>query len=83
MERLIEVAKRLTVLKTSQKVPEYRRFLYSEIKENTSKLVGIYGGRGVGKTTLIVQLLKELNLPPLKSSLYILRPSYIFRILVI
>ena len=67
MERLIEAAKRLTVLKTSQKVPEYRRFLYSEIKENTSKLVGIYGGRGVGKTTLMVQLLKELNLPPSKA----------------
>ncbi|TCK02861.1 ATP-binding protein [Phorcysia thermohydrogeniphila] len=67
MERLLEVAKRLTVLKTSQKVPEYKRFLYSQVKNSPSKLVGIYGGRGVGKTTLMVQILKELNLPPSKA----------------
>jgi len=67
MERLLETAKRLTLLKTSQKTPEYKRFLYDTIKENPSKLIGIYGGRGVGKTTLMVQLLKELNLPPSKA----------------
>ncbi|WP_457567633.1 ATP-binding protein [Desulfurobacterium sp.] len=67
MGSLIDIAKRLTVLKLSQKVPEYRRFLYNQVKENRSKLIGIYGGRGVGKTTLMVQLLKELNLPPSKA----------------
>jgi len=64
MEKLLEVAKRLTLLKASQKVPEYKRFLYSQVKNSPSKLVGIYGGRGVGKTTLMVQILKELKLPP-------------------
>ncbi|WP_456395371.1 ATP-binding protein [Desulfurobacterium sp.] len=67
MGNLIDIAKRLTVLKLSQKTPDYKRFLYNQIKENPSKLIGIYGGRGVGKTTLMVQLLKELNLPPSKA----------------
>jgi predicted AAA+ superfamily ATPase len=67
MERLLEVAKRLTVLKTSQKVPKYKRFIYSKVKKSSSKLIGIYGGRGVGKTTLMVQILKELDLPPTKA----------------
>jgi len=67
MGNLIDIAKKLTALKVSQRVPEYKRFLYNRVKENSSKLIGIYGGRGVGKTTLMVQLLKELNLSPSKA----------------
>ena len=67
MEQLLEVAKRLTVLKLSQRLPEYKRFLYDRVRSSPSKLIGIYGGRGVGKTTLMVQILKELNLPPSKA----------------
>jgi len=67
MGNLIDIAKKLTGLKVSQRVPEYKRFLYNQVKENSSKLIGIYGGRGAGKTTLMVQLLKELNLSPSKA----------------
>ncbi len=34
----------------------YRRFLYERIAAGSSKCIGIYGSRGVGKTTLMLQL---------------------------
>ncbi len=70
MENLLEKARQLSILKTSQKLPSYKRFLYRKIKNSNSKIIGIYGARGVGKTTLILQILKNLNLP-VKESLYI------------
>ncbi|WP_456400498.1 ATP-binding protein [Persephonella sp.] len=70
MEDLLEKALQLSVLKTNQKLPDYKRFLYKKIKNNSSKIVGIYGARGVGKTTLMLQVIKSLNLPA-KESLYI------------
>jgi hypothetical protein len=39
----------------------YRRFLFDDMFKNNSKFSGIYGSRGVGKTTLMLQLAKELN----------------------
>jgi len=42
----------------SQAVPTYKRFLYSKIDFN-ERLIGIIGARGVGKTTLLLQYLKE------------------------
>jgi len=42
----------------SQKVPDYKRFLYNEIDFN-ERLIGIIGARGAGKTTLLLQYLKE------------------------
>jgi len=41
---------------------EYKRYLFKEINFN-SKLIGIVGARGVGKTTLLLQYLKESPLP--------------------
>jgi len=46
------------ILNTHQK---YHRFLYRTIIENNSKFSGIYGSRGVGKTTLLLQIAKSLN----------------------
>ncbi len=70
MENLFEKALQLSLIKTTQKLPEYKRFLYKKIKNSPSKIVGIYGARGVGKTTLMLQVLKSLNLP-IKEALYI------------
>lgn len=62
MENILEKARQLSILKLNQKIPAYKRFLYKTIKTSRSKITGIYGARGVGKTTLMVQLLKSLNL---------------------
>jgi predicted AAA+ superfamily ATPase len=43
-----------------KKTFEYERFLLDELLEIQSKVVGIYGSRGVGKTTLLYQLAKKL-----------------------
>jgi len=41
---------------------EYKRYFHKTINLN-KKLVGIVGARGVGKTTYLLQYLKELDLP--------------------
>lgn len=40
----------------------YRRFLFDVIVANNSKFSGIYGSRGVGKTTLLLQLATSFKL---------------------
>ena len=70
MEELLEKALQLSFTKINQKLPIYKRFLYTNIKTSSSKIVGIYGARGVGKTTLMLQILKSLKLPT-KEALYI------------
>ena len=45
----------------------YKRYLFKEINFN-DKMIAIYGARGVGKTTLLLQYLKELEN---KKALYI------------
>jgi predicted AAA+ superfamily ATPase len=39
---------------------DYRRYLYHEI-DFSSQMIGIVGARGVGKTTLLLQYIKELK----------------------
>jgi len=70
MEELLEKARQLSILKTSQRIPEYKRFLYEDIKNNKGKIIGIYGARGIGKTTLMLQILKSLNLS-IREAIYI------------
>lgn len=53
----------------SQKVPSYRRFLYKHI-DSEERLIGILGARGTGKTTLLLQYLKEMSNN--KKTLYII-----------
>lgn len=61
MKNILENAKRLYRLKQNQTLPSYQRFLFDVIKHSKAKITGLYGGRGVGKTTLLLQVLKELD----------------------
>ena len=47
----------------------YKRYFYEELK-NDEKLLGILGARGVGKTTALLQYLKESEIP-MNEKLYI------------
>ena len=40
---------------------DYKRFLFNRIKKSDSKFIGIYGSRGVGKTTLMLQIANSLE----------------------
>lgn len=57
MQRLIE----LSNLYFSLPAPEFKRYLFSKI-DFKSKLIGILGQRGVGKTTLIRQIAQHYHL---------------------
>lgn len=59
MFNLLQNAKRLSLLKLSQSLPEYRRFLFDSIFSSQAKITGIYGARGVGKSTLMMQILQS------------------------
>lgn len=61
MESLFGNIKHISNQKLRQKLPVYKRFLFERIKNGTDKIIGIYGSRGVGKTTLMLQVLQELN----------------------
>ncbi len=39
----------------------YKRFLFENIINSNSKFIGIYGSRGAGKTTLMLQIAKNYN----------------------
>jgi predicted AAA+ superfamily ATPase len=58
MEILLEQSARLLAYTSI----EFKRYLFSQINWN-ARLIGIKGSRGVGKTTLLLQYLKELELP--------------------
>ncbi|MEA1880314.1 MAG: AAA family ATPase, partial [Campylobacterota bacterium] len=47
--------------KLTQTLPSYQRFLFKKI-DFSSKLIGIIGARGAGKTTLALQYLKQLDM---------------------
>ncbi|MFP4333030.1 MAG: AAA family ATPase, partial [Campylobacterales bacterium] len=40
----------------------YHRFLHHKIVDSSSRFSGIYGSRGVGKTTLLLQVADSLGL---------------------
>ena len=61
MLNLLEKTQKLSFAKFSLLLPKYKRFLYKDIKLSKSKIVGIYGSRGVGKTTILLQIAKELD----------------------
>jgi len=58
LERL-EQAKRLHLLKRRQPLPSFRRYIYDDVAHSPAKLTAIYGSRGVGKTTLLMQLIDQ------------------------
>jgi len=56
LTNLIKLEKRIL-----KEVPtDYRRYLYHKI-DFGSQMIGIVGARGVGKTTLLLQYIKELK----------------------
>lgn len=61
MENLFGNVKHMSLQKLRQELPSYQRFLFEKIKNSKDKITGIYGSRGVGKTTLMLQVLKELD----------------------
>ena len=48
--------------KLNQKLPSFKRYIFEEILNSPAKLTAIYGSRGVGKTTLMMQVLKRLKI---------------------
>ncbi len=62
MENTLNSLKRLSYIKLNKKLPTYRRFLFDDVLNAQDRIVGIYGSRGVGKTTLMLQVAKELQL---------------------
>ena len=62
MENTLNSLKRLSYIKLNKKLPTYRRFLFDDVLNVQDRIVGIYGSRGVGKTTLMLQVAKELQL---------------------
>ena len=61
MERLIKLSNHYFSLP----LPKFKRYLYDKI-DLQSKLIGILGQRGVGKTTFIRQLVNQIDLPKSK-----------------
>lgn len=59
MEEILANAKRLYRLKQNQPLPRFKRYLFDDLIGSPAKLTAIYGSRGVGKTTLLMQLLHE------------------------
>ena len=65
LDKLCKYQERLVKIQTI----EYKRYLYAEI-DYSDKMIAIFGARGVGKTTLLFQYLKELQYSN-KKALYI------------
>ena len=70
----------ITLLEQSERLVssvslDFKRCLYDFIKwEN--RLIGIKGARGTGKTTLLLQWIKEQNLPTVKAAYFSLDDLY-------
>lgn len=64
MESIFGNIKHISNQKLRQKLPSYKRFLFERVKKGADKIIGIYGSRGVGKTTLMLQVLQELDYAP-------------------
>jgi len=61
MITLINSLFELSNLKLQNLHTKYHRFLFNTILSSDSKFSGIYGSRGVGKTTLLLQIAKTLE----------------------
>lgn len=59
METILQSARQLYLGLRKQSLPAFERGHGQRIFSSTSKLVGIYGSRGVGKTTLMLQWLRK------------------------
>ena len=68
MKNILENAKRFYRLKQNQKMPKYKRAVFNHLLHSKAKITGLYGSRGVGKTTILLQILEAIDL---KEKLYI------------
>jgi predicted AAA+ superfamily ATPase len=71
METLLQKSQFLV----SQSRLDFKRYLYSQIKWN-NRLIGIKGARGTGKTTILLQYIKELNLKATEAAYFTLDDLY-------
>lgn len=71
MEELLDLSNRL-INKVSL---GFKRYLYTQINWH-SRLIGVKGARGTGKTTLLLQKLKELGLPTRETAYFSLDEMY-------
>jgi len=70
MKNLLENAKRLYSLKKNQKLPSYKRYIFNDLYNSEAKITAIYGSRGIGKTTTLMQILESSEVET-NSKLYI------------
>jgi predicted AAA+ superfamily ATPase len=56
MQNTLQNAIRFYRLKQNQTLPSYQRFLYKDLLHSKAKITGLYGSRGVGKTTILLQI---------------------------
>lgn len=59
----------------------HKRYLYGQINWN-ARLIGIRGARGTGKTTMLLQYIKE-HFPDLSKALYITLDSFNFQLITL
>ncbi len=71
MDILLEQSERLV----NSTQLDFKRYLFNTIKWN-NRLIGIKGARGTGKTTLLLQYLKELHVPANKAVYFSLDDLY-------
>ena len=71
MISLLEQSENLLV----QTFLDFKRFLFNKIRWN-NRMIGIKGARGTGKTTLLLQWLKQQNLPADKAAYFSLDDLY-------
>ncbi|WP_285054856.1 ATP-binding protein [Pedobacter ginsengisoli] len=71
MEALLQKSQSLV----SQSRLDFKRYLYHQIKWN-NRLIGIKGARGTGKTTILLQYLKALNLKATEAAYFTLDDLY-------
>ena len=59
MKNLINELFEISNAKLNHTRYNYERFLFADIAKSQAKFIGIYGSRGVGKTTLMLQIAKK------------------------
>ncbi|MEA3354156.1 MAG: AAA family ATPase [Campylobacterota bacterium] len=62
MKTLLNNLFELSNKKLQNNTTKYHRFLYDKLLASDSRFSGVYGSRGVGKTTLLLQIAKSLKL---------------------
>ncbi|MBL4730165.1 MAG: ATP-binding protein [Sulfurimonas sp.] len=70
MQSILQSAKRFYQLKRNQELPTVKRYIYDAMKTSPAKITAVYGSRGIGKTTLLMQLLFDSEVE-VTSKLYI------------